>query len=38
MKNIITWLLIVIFLVSCSPSVTVHQAANRNYKSTRGIK
>jgi hypothetical protein len=38
MKKIIVLLAIVAFLVSCSRSVTVQQAANNHYKRCRAVK
>lgn len=38
MKNLLILVVIVTFLVSCSPSVTMHQAANSNYKGTRSVR
>ncbi len=38
MKKIITLLLVVSFLVSCSRSVTMQQAANSNFRSARSVR
>jgi hypothetical protein len=38
MKRIIVCILIMAFAASCSQSVTMQQAANRNYKGTRAIR
>ena len=38
MKNFTIFFAIVIFLISCSPSVTMQQAANRNYRGARSVR
>ncbi len=38
MKKIITFLIIVTFLASCASSVSIHQAANNNYKKSRSVR
>jgi len=38
MKNVIIFFVILFFLISCSPSVTMQQAANRNYKGARAVR
>jgi uncharacterized protein YceK len=38
MKNILLLIVVVIFLVGCSQSVTMQQAANRSYKSSRSVR
>ena len=38
MKNIIALLLLVVFLISCSRSVTMQQAASRSYRGSRTVR
>lgn len=38
MKNIITLALVVLFLASCSRSISIQQAAGGNYRSVRTVR